>query len=73
MDVIDFDDFPAGDVPHYHGLSFDEAMSALDVFIASPKFAALVITEFNADCDPDGTLAVRFVNAVAKTLKKRGD
>jgi arginase len=73
VDVIDFDDFPAGDVPHYHGLSFDEAMSALDVFIASRKFAALVITEFNADRDPDGTLAVRFVDAVAKTLGRKGD
>ena len=73
VDVIDFDDFPAGDVPHYHGLSFDEAMDALEVFLASPKFAALVITEFNVERDPDGTLAVRFVNAVAKTLEERGD
>jgi arginase len=68
VDVIDFDDFPVGDVPHHHGLSFDEAMRALAVFIASPKFAALVITEFNADRDPDGTVAARFVDAVAKTL-----
>jgi arginase len=73
VDVIDFDDFPAGDVPHYHGLSFDEAMSALSILIASRKFAALVITEFNADRDPDGTLAVRFVEAVAKALEERDD
>ena len=65
VDVIDFDDFPVGDVPHYHGLSFDEAMSALKVFVASRKFGALVITKFNADRDPDGTLAV------AKTLEER--
>ena len=71
VDVIDFDDFPAGDLPHYHGLSFDEAMSALDVFIASRKFAALVTTEFNARRDPEGTLAVRFVDAVAKTLGRK--
>ncbi len=73
VDVIDFDDFPAGDVPHYHGLSFDEAISALDVFLASPKFVALVITEFNVDRDRDGTLAVRFVDAVAKILEERSD
>ncbi len=54
-------------------MSFDEAMTALDVFIASRKFAALVITEFNADRDPEGTLAVRFVDAVAKTVEERGD
>lgn len=70
VDVIDFNDFPAGDVPHEHGLSFDEAMSALEVFTASPKFAALVITEFNVNRDPDGTLATRLVEAVAKILGK---
>jgi arginase len=73
VDVIDFDDFPAADLPHHHGLSFDEAMVSLDVFLASRKFAALVITEFNADRDPDGTLAARLVDAVAKTLEERGD
>lgn len=72
VDVIDFDDFPAGDLPHYHGLSFDEAISALDVFIASRKFEAFVITEFNADRDADGILARRLVNAVAKVLRMRG-
>ena len=68
VDVIDFDDFPAADLPHYQGLSFDEAMAALGVFIASRKLAGLVITEFNADRDADGTLARRFVDAVAKAL-----
>jgi len=35
------------------------------------KFAGLVITEFNADRDTDGTLARRFVDAVAKVLEKK--
>ena len=70
---LDFDDFPAGDVPHYHGLSFDETMSALDVFVNSRKLAGMVITEFNADRDADGALAHRLVDAVAKTLEERGD
>jgi arginase len=73
VDVIDFDDFPAADVPHYQGISFDEAMAALSVFIASRKLAGLVITEFNADRDADGTLAHRFVDAVAKAMEKRDD
>jgi arginase len=73
VDVIDFDDFPAADLPHYHGLSFDEAMAALSVFVASRKLAGLVITEFNADRDADGTLAHRFVDAVAKALEERDD
>lgn len=69
VDVIDFEDFPAADLPHYHGLSFDEAISALEVFTASRKLAALVITEFNADRDVDGMLALRLVNAVANALE----
>ena len=73
VDVIDFDDFPAADLPHYHGLSFDEALAALGVFVASRKLAGLVITEFNADRDSDGALASRFVDAVAKVLDERND
>ena len=73
VDVIDFDDFPAADVPHSQGLGFDEAMAALSVFVASRKLAGLVITEFNADRDADGTLAHRFVDAVAKALEDRED
>lgn len=71
VDVIDFDDFPVADVPHYGGLSFDEAMGALSRFVAGRKFAGLVITEFNADRDADGSLARRLVNAVVKVLKNR--
>jgi arginase len=73
VDVIDFEDFPAADLPHYDGLSFDEAISALEVFTASRKLAGLVITEFNADRDADGMLALRFVYAVAKALEGNGD
>lgn len=71
VDVIDYSDFPVGDVAHHGGLSFDDAMSVLGMFAASPKFGALVITEFNADRDPDGTHALRFVDAVAKTLEEK--
>ncbi len=37
VDVLDFADFPAADVPHYGGLRFDEA---LRTFVVSPKMAA---------------------------------
>ncbi len=73
VDVIDADDFPAGDVLHNQGLSFDDTMAALRVFVNSPKFAGLVITEFNVDRDEDGTLARRLVEAVAEALKEKDD
>jgi arginase len=68
IDVIDFADFPAADTPHEHGLIFREAMEALQVFLSSPQFAGLVITEFNANRDPDSALAGRFVEALASAL-----
>ena len=71
VDAIDCDDFPAADVPHPHGLSFDDAMSALGVFIASRKLVALVITEFNVRRDTNGVLARRLVEAVANALEAR--
>jgi arginase len=68
VDVIDRRDFAAADVLHDHGLTFAEAMDALKVFTSSPKFAGLVITEFNSERDPDRVLARRLVEAVVKTL-----
>lgn len=72
VDVIDFDDFPAADVPHRGGLSFEEAISALEVFLASPKLVGLTLTEFNADRDPDGALAARLATAVVAAIAGSG-
>ena len=69
VDVIDFNDFPAADVPHHHGLSFSEAIDALRVFVSSPKFIGLVITELNGERDPDGRYAERLADAVATALE----
>ena len=73
VDVIDYDDFPVGDVPHQHGISFDETMAGLSVFVASKKLAGLVLTEFNAGRDADGTIARRFVDAVVNVLERSDD
>ena len=70
VDVIDFDDFPVADVPHYGGLRFDEALEALEVFVASPNFGALIVTEFNVDRDPGGAMMQRLVNAVVRVLRR---
>jgi len=69
VDVIDHREFPAADVPHDHGLGFGDALEALGVFVANPRFAGLVITEFNANRDPDGALAGQFVAALAKVMQ----
>ena len=70
VDVIDFLDFPVADVPqHNAGLTFLETISCLEVFLSSPGFGGLVITEFNTDHgDERAELAAAFVPAVADAL-----
>jgi hypothetical protein len=43
-------------------------MQALRVFLCTPKFAGLVVTEFNASRDPDGTYAEQLVTAITERL-----
>ena len=65
---IDVMDFPAVDVPHPGGMEAGSAFAALEVFAASPKCAAVVVTEFNAELDPDGSHAERLVAGLAGAL-----
>lgn len=70
VDVVCFVDFPVADVPQYHGsaLTLQEAIACLAIFVSSPKFCGLVITEFNPDRDPGGRLVDQFVGEVVKSL-----
>jgi hypothetical protein len=43
-------------------------MDALSVFLKHPKFVGLVITEFNADRDQDGSCARQLVHTVTEAL-----
>lgn len=71
VDVLDFVDCPLADVPHYeHGMTLADAMASLRVFIASPRFAGLVVTEINPDhADADGTTIGRFVTELVSTIR----
>ena len=70
VDVVEFVDFPVSDVPHINtGLTIAEARVSLGVSAASPRFAGLVITEFNPDHDDEkGTLARIFTRDLANAL-----
>jgi arginase len=70
VDVIDFDDFPAVDVPHRPGLTLKQAEEALGVFLASRKSMGLVVTEFNAGMDSGGILARRLTETIQTILAK---
>jgi arginase family enzyme len=71
VDVVDYDDFPAVDVPHRPGLTLSQAMEGLGVFTGSPKAVGLVVAEFNADQDADGTLAQTLVGAISGAMATR--
>ncbi|HVS07573.1 MAG TPA: arginase family protein [Candidatus Dormibacteraeota bacterium] len=69
VDVMDSAEIPLGNWPHYDALSFGDTMRCLSVFVASPKLAALVVTEINPDHDPDGLLVRQFIDAFADALR----
>ncbi len=65
---VDVMDFPAVDVPHPQGLDAESAFAALEVFAAAPTCAALVVTEFNAELDPDGVHAEGLVEGLVRVF-----
>jgi arginase len=71
VDVIDFLDFPAADFPTINaGLRFVEAMACIDIFVGSPKWMGLTITEFNPDhVDEDEELVAAFVVRLVESLR----
>jgi arginase len=68
---VDVMEFAAADVPHPGGLDPESALAALKVFVASPACAAVVVTEFNAERDPDGAHAGRLAGLLAEAFGER--
>jgi arginase family enzyme len=48
-----------------------QAREALGIFAGSPKAVGLVVAEFNADHDADGTLARALVDTIEGAMAKR--
>ncbi len=68
---VDVINFPAADVPHPHGLDPESAFAALKVFTAAPGCAAVVVTEFNAERDADGSQAESLVGGLVEAIGER--
>jgi arginase len=69
VDVIDFTDMPLSEnTGRNEGLAYADAMRALDVLLASPKLAALTITELNPDHTETPDALRRFAASVATSL-----
>jgi arginase len=68
VDVVDHPDLPVADVPHFGGLSLDATDRCLRSFLGGIGPAALVLTEFNAFQDPEGTAAQDLIGRIAHAL-----
>lgn len=65
---VDVTNLSAADVHHPRGLDLEAAFAALRVFIASPACAAVIVTEFNAEKDKDGSGAASVVDGLVESF-----
>jgi arginase len=70
VDVIDFTDVPLSEnCGRNEGLAYDQALTALDMLLASPRFVGLTIAELNPDHAEQGAGSIDgFATAVAESL-----
>ncbi|KAK3680359.1 hypothetical protein LTR37_021301 [Vermiconidia calcicola] len=71
VDVIDSGESPLANYPHYAGLEFSQAMSALQAVLQHRKVKGLTLTEVNPNNDPDGDMIVRLVDGLVEGVKQR--
>ena len=71
VDAISADDFRATSLPASGGLRLDDVRQALEVFLRQKNLAALEVTAYNPEADPDGSAAKLLVNLLASALAAR--
>jgi arginase len=69
VDLIDSGDLPLGNFPHYgSGVFLRDAVTCLQVLRRHPSFGGLVLTEVNPTHDADGSLLLRYIDAIVAVL-----
>ncbi|KAK3712303.1 hypothetical protein LTR37_009165 [Vermiconidia calcicola] len=71
VDVIDSGESPLANYPHYAGLEFSQAMSALQAVLQHRKVKGLTLTEITRNNDPDGVMIVRLVDGLVEGMEQR--
>jgi hypothetical protein len=71
VDVISQEDFAACNFPGTGGLRLDAVREALEVMARPKTLAALEVTAYNAERDPDGSGAKLLVDLLAGVLAAR--
>ena len=72
VDAIDPQMFPLANVPNFTGVTFEQMMRALKVFLGSEKVGGLTIAEVNPDHDPGLEMVERLTGQVVEMLATRG-
>lgn len=70
VDVLNDSEFAAADVPHRYGMKLSDVQEALRIFLRSPDCAGFVITEFNAERDPDGSHSRKLVDLISGAMRR---
>lgn len=73
VDSIDPSMFPLANVPNFTGVTFEQMMRALRVFVGSRKVGVLTIAEVNPDHDPGLEMIGRLTDQVVQMLAARPD
>jgi len=71
LDVIAAEDFPAVDLPGTGGLRLGQVRQALEIFARAKSLAAVEITAYNPERDPDGEWAKAVVELIVGALAAR--
>lgn len=71
VDTIAQEDFSAVDVPGSGGLRLGDVREALAVFVRQKNLAAMEVTEYNPDKDPDGSGTKLLVELLVTALAAR--
>lgn len=72
VDSIDPQMFPLANVPNFTGVTFEQMMRALKVFLASEKVGGLTVAEVNPDHDPELEMIERLTREIVAMLTARG-
>ena len=68
VDVLDFLQVPAADIPTYgRGLSIEDLTALLRILFADPRCAGVLLVEYNPDHDPLGLAAAQLVEMMRVT------
>ncbi|KAJ6051304.1 uncharacterized protein N7446_005936 [Penicillium canescens] len=72
VDAIDPLLFPLANLPNFTGVTFEQMMRALKVFLACERVGGLTVAEVNPDHDPELEMVERLTDRIVEMLAARG-